>query len=73
MHKIYRHFLSYSVAQLHSDWAMGWQAQRKTVLLLVKAKIFLFTAVTRLALGPTQPPFQCKLGVKWLGLPTHLH
>jgi hypothetical protein len=42
--------------------------------------IFLFTTISRTALGLTQPPIQCmggalSLGVKWLGMKliTHLH
>jgi hypothetical protein len=42
-------------------------------------EIFLFSTLSRLALGPTQPPFQWVLGVMQLGggggvwLTTHLH
>jgi len=38
----------------YSDWAMGWVGVR----FLQGLGIFLFTTVSRLDLGPTQPPVQ---------------
>jgi len=48
----------------YSDGAMGWMT---SVQFLVEAVLFLFTTVSRSALGPTQLHIQCVLGALSLG------
>jgi hypothetical protein len=59
---------------------MGWMVRVLEFNSQWGLEIFLFTTVSRMVLGPTQPPVQwvlgsLSLGVKWPGvkLTTHLH
>jgi hypothetical protein len=71
--KKYLHLIFLHIYKIfYSGIALGYGPDDQEFESHQRLGIFLFTIMSRLALGPTQPPIQCipgalSLGVKWLG------